>query len=175
MPIWQKVFDMINEVCMKIGEDLNISKYEKETDNEYVQRVIFSASSIWVRTLIFGSNVEDEVDAYPDIMYVQSRLAKVLNAYLENMEVNLDWISEDDDNSNVAMKFAGTVIDEMIYTFNIGEVKERQLCHVPYKEIAYGEWVQIRGNANFTKDIFSIGVSQWKKKKKMLIIKLNRK
>lgn len=149
-----------------MGEDLNISKYEKETDNDYVQRVIFSASSLWVRTLIFGNNVEEDVDIYPDIMYVQSRLAKVINAYLESMEVNLDWISEDDDNSNIAMKFARTVIDEMIYTFNIGKVKERQLCHVPYKEIAYGDWVQIRGNTNFTQDIYSIGVSQWKKKKK---------
>ena len=97
---------MINEVCRKIGCDLNISKYEKETDNEYTQRVIFSASSMWVRTLIYGNNVEDNSEAYPDIMYVQSRLAKVINAYLDCMEVNLDWLTEDDADNNVGMRFA---------------------------------------------------------------------
>lgn len=166
---------MINEVCRKIAEDLNVRKYEKETDCEYTQRVIFSASSVWVRTLIFGNNFEESADVYPDIMYVQSRLAKVINAYLHIMEVSIDWISKDDDNSNVAMKIAIDIIDEMIYTYNIGKVNERQLCHVPYEQIAYGDWIQIRGNSNFSKDIYSIGVSQWCKNKKEVEYKIEHK
>ena len=157
---------MINEVCRKIGCDLNITKYEKETDNEYTQRVIFSASSMWVRTLIYGNNIEDNSEVYPDIMYVQSRLAKVINAYLDCMEVNLDWITEDDVDSNVAMRFANAIITEMLETHNIGEVNERQLCHVPYEQINYGKWIQIRGNASYSSDIYSVGVSQWMKREK---------
>lgn len=155
---------MINEVCRKIGCDLNITKFKNETENEYTQRVIFSASSMWVRMLIYGKSVEDFGNVYPDIMYVQTRLAKVINGYLECMEVNLDWITVNDAGGKIEMKLASAIITEMLETYNIGEVNERQLCHVPYNHFSYGNWVQIRGNDSYASDIYSIGVSQWKKK-----------
>lgn len=157
---------MKNELQEKIANDLNIIKFQKETENEFNQRILYSAASMWVKTLIHGNSANDirqeKMIKYPDIMYVQSHLSKVIKAYISCLEVNLDWIEYQYSSiSEIARDIAGVVIQEMIYTNNIAEINNRKMAMVPFKHYSYDKWFQIRGEINFNHDLISLGVSQW--------------
>lgn len=160
---------MQNELQIRIAKDLNIFKFNRESENEYNQRIVYSAASMWVRTLIYGNSIndmrQDRVIVYPDIMYVQSRLSKVIGAYIKSLKVNLDWIeSKYSKTDEIAMDLASCIIQEMLYTNNIAEVCERKISAVPQRYYRYGEWIQVRGQMNYGQDLLSLGVSQWTQK-----------
>ena len=50
---------MQNELQIRIAKDLNIIKFNSESENEYNQRIVYSAVSLWVRTLIYGNSIND--------------------------------------------------------------------------------------------------------------------
>ncbi|GAU78662.1 hypothetical protein [Fusibacter sp. 3D3] len=157
---------MKKELQTKVAKDLNINKFQNETENEYNQRLLYSAASLWVKTLIHGSSVKDikheNMIVYPDIMYVQGHLSKVIKAYIRCLEMNLDWIEyQYSDIDEVAMDIARTVMKEMIYTNNIAEIKSRKMAMVPLQYYSYNDWIQMRGAMNFDKEVISLGVSQW--------------
>lgn len=157
---------MKNELQKKISKDLNIVKFLKESDNEFNQRLIYSAASMWVKSLIHGNSANDirqgkEIN-YPDIMYVQSHLKKVIKVFIKTLTLNLDWIEyQYSCVDEIAMDFAGVVIQEMIYTNNIAEINNRKMAMVPHNYYCYGNWYQLRGGMNFSDELISLGVSQW--------------
>lgn len=160
---------MNNELQIKMADDLNIVKFNNEHDYEYNQRIVYSAASLWVRTLIYGNSINDvgrdNIIAYPDIMYVQSRLSKVVGAYIINLKMNSEWLkNEDREIEEIAMDLSRCVIREMINTNNLAEICQRKIAAVPLRYYKYGDWLQVRGNMNYGTEFTSIGVAQWTQK-----------
>jgi len=157
---------MQNELRARIAKDLNITKFNNESENEYNQRLVYSAASMWVRTLIYGNSIsdirQDSVIGYPDIMYVQSHLGKVIGAYIKSLKMNLDWLEINYNKTDeIAMDLAGCVMQEMLYTKNLAKIYERKMAAVPQRYFKYGDWIQVRGQMNYGTDLISLGVSQW--------------
>lgn len=160
---------MKDELKNRISQDLKIAKFSNETTMEFNQRLIYSALCMWVKSLIKGNSVNDfgnNVDeTFPDIMYVQMNLAKVAEAYLECFECNYDWfdVENDTDNSIIAGKIAGVVIQDMIRFYEIGEVYGRKLSPVTKKTVAYGELIRKFGYSRCGNMDVVIGGSIWSK------------
>lgn len=159
---------MKNELREKIARDLNITKFNKESIKEYNQRILYSALSMWVRSLLRGNSVKDfnedkDVNiVFPDIWYIQSNLFKVSEAFLSSFECNSDWLDTESYN-NVSMGISNEIIRKMIYLQEIGEVLERKLSPVPYRRKGIGEFVHEFGVDFFDKKYKIIGVSMWEK------------
>lgn len=158
---------MRDELKDKISKDLKISKFKKESFLEYHQRLIYSALSMWVRSLIMGnsvndykSDVEDVENVFPDIGYVQYNLSKVAEAFLMVYPCNMDWL-EIENIPKLAMKLAGRIIQDMIYLNEIGEVMERKLSLVPDRKAFWGGYMHEYGLNTFNKNTFVLGCSLW--------------
>lgn len=157
---------MKKDLQRQISEDLNIHKFNNESESEFSQRLIYSAAAMWVKTLVYGNSLKDlrdeKVVKFPDIMYVQTHLKKVLETYLKCFDVNQDWLEVDKkDEMEVDSGLAGEIIQEMIYTLEIGKINGRELCAVPVKYVKHGRWNKVYGNRSFSDEICSVGVSQW--------------
>lgn len=155
---------MIEELKRQMASDLNIFRYENELAKEYNQRLIYSGLASWVRTLICGNSISDlsgNVDKkFPDIMYVQSNLTKIAEAFLKSFGVDDTWI-EEEDGQNKESLLAGEIIQGMIYLNEIAEINSRQLAPVPIKNYSYRGWTHLYGIDTFNRKYMSLGLSQW--------------
>ncbi len=156
---------MIDELRTKISNDLQIIKFKGESIRDYNQRIIYSALSMWVRSLLNGNSINDfngDIDkTFPDFLYVQSNLSKIAQSFLTSFECNPDWLDMNDNYNSVSMAISRTIIDEMIYLQEIGEVLERKLSPVPHRKNIYGQYVHEYGLNTFGKEFQTIGVSMW--------------
>ena len=89
---------MNEELIRKIASDLKIYKFRLESEEEYNQRLIFSAGAIWAKTLLYGDSINDfnETKSYINVdkRYVHYYLSKVINAYLNIMSINKNWLGD---------------------------------------------------------------------------------
>lgn len=87
---------MIEELKRQMSYDLNLYRYKNELLREHNQRLIYSGLASWVRTLICGNSISDLMgdvnNKFPDIMYVQSNLTKVAEAFLKSFDIDEYWI-----------------------------------------------------------------------------------
>lgn len=159
---------MIEELKRQMSCDLNIFRYENELSIEYNQRLIYSGLASWVRSLICGNSISDlteNVDQkFPDIMYVQSNLTKIAEAFLKSFDIDDTWIEEEDGQSKPSL-LAHEVIQEMIYLNEIAEINHRLLAPVPVKNYSYKGWTHCYGNDTFDRKCMTLGLSQWSNKK----------
>lgn len=159
---------MINELKRQMSRDLNITKFKGEMEREYNQRLIYSGLAAWVRSLICGNSLADlEGDVaqkFPDIMYVQSNLTKIAEAFLCTFETDENWIEVEDAQEKSSV-LASEIIQQMIELGEIAEVNSRQLTPVPKKKIRYNDWIRIKGNDTYERSCMSVGVAQWTNEK----------
>lgn len=160
---------MKRNLLRKIEADLGLMRFASETDCDYNQRVIYSVAAAWAKTLIWGKSYSDqESTAYQsvDIMYVQSQLSKVLEAYFNCFEINLDWMDEEAENGDRASLLASEIISASIRNQNIAEIHSRRLSPLLPRYIKYADDLfLLRGNNQGEKDLFAVGASVWKKAK----------
>lgn len=158
------------ELKNKIANDLNIHKFHLETEEEYNQRLIFSTSAIWAKTLLYGNSINDSNNTKKyinvDKRYVSYYLSKVIEAYLNIMTIKIDWIITDEDNNNSienkARILTRYIIEELINTYNIADIGGGRLTLPPRKQIYYGENAcQILGDISHDGSLVSVGSSQW--------------
>ena len=161
---------MKKELINKIASDLNIYKFELESKEEYNQRLIFSSSAIWAKTLLYGNSINDSNDTKKyinvDKRYVSHYLSKVIVGYLNIMNTNLNWIIDDEDNNSIEDKssnLASYIIEELINTYNIADIGGGRLTLPPKTEIYYGgNACEVFGDISHEGSLVSIGTSQWK-------------
>lgn len=159
---------MLEELKEQMAKDLNIYRYENELSNEYNQRLIYSGLASWVRSLICGNSISDNENniknKFPDIMYIQSNLTKIAEAFLKTFEIDESWI-EVEDNQSKSSKFASEIINRMIYLNEVAEVNSRQLAPVPKKIYENNGWTHVYGNDTFDRNLMILGLSQWSDKR----------
>ncbi len=161
---------MKKELINKIASDLKIYKFELESEEEYNQRLIFSASAMWAKTLLYGNSINDLNDTKKyinvDKRYVTHYLSKVIVGYLNIMDINIDWIIDDEYNNSIEDKssnLASYIIEELINTYNIADIGGGRLTLPPKKQIYYGgNACKVLGDISHDGSLISIGSSQWK-------------
>lgn len=173
---------MIEELKKQMSVDLNIFRYRNELTKEYNQRLIYSGLASWVRTLICGNPISDLPgngdEKFPDIMYVQSNLTKVAEAFLKSFDIDDTWIGGEE-GKNKASLLASEIVQRMIYLNEIVKINSRQLAPVPVKSYLYKGWTHCYGNDTFDRKCMTLGLSQWvnkeiegaKEKKRIICIK----
>ncbi len=150
--------------------DMNIFKFADETEREYNQRLIYSAGAAWTKTLVFGNSYTDKEENKSyinvDIMYIQTHLSKVLEAFLKCFDIDMNWI-EVEGKENIeekAMALAGQIVQEVIYTYNLAQIQSRRVVTLKTKCFKHGKDLYlVRGETPRNKTTFSVGVAQWLK------------
>ena len=51
---------MRGEIIAAMAADMNIKKFNNETDLQFVQRVLYSATACWVKAAALDRNIGDE-------------------------------------------------------------------------------------------------------------------
>lgn len=161
---------MKNELISTLATDLKINKFSDESEIEYNQRLIYSAAAAWAKTLVYGHSYSDhalENDfVNTDIMYIQIHLSKVLEAYLQCFKINRDWIEKESDLGikESASTLASHIIREVLYTYGLAEIFSRRITTIRTSFYKYDKDLYlIRGNAVNATNVYSVGVSQWKR------------
>lgn len=151
-----------------LANDMNIKKFSDESECEYNQRLIYSAGAAWAKTLVFGNSYTDnkinKCYVNSDIMYVETHLSKVLEAFLKSLVVNEDWLYKDgiQKTDEGARILASQIIRDVIYTYNLAEISSRRLIPVEKQYHKYDEGLYlVRGESRFTKETYCVGVAQW--------------
>ncbi|ABX40974.1 hypothetical protein [Lachnoclostridium phytofermentans] len=160
---------MKNQLLRQIERDLKLKRFINEAECDYNQRIIYSVGAAWVQTLLFGSSYKDiqRKDEYQsvDIMYVQSYLAKVLEAYLQCFDINLDWLDEDYEFDIVkkARILSSEIIQATLYNENLAEIQSRRLVPLVPRYIKYGEGLYLfKGDRDAERNLCAVGASLWK-------------
>jgi hypothetical protein len=167
-----------------LADDMNIYRFKDETECEYNQRLIYSAGAAWVKTLVYGHSYADNNNknnynyVNTDIMYVESHLSKVLEAFLKCFEINTNWLKVDG-SGNVGEKaraLARLIVKIVLYTYNLAEIQSRRLIPLKTQYFKYGkELYLVRGEMKTSKITYSVGVAQWVKSNDMTEYETERK
>ncbi|NLD47915.1 MAG: hypothetical protein GX660_12090 [Clostridiaceae bacterium] len=165
-----------------LADDMNVYRYTYETECEYNQRLIYSAGSAWAKALVYGHSYSDiksnENYVNTDIMYVETHLSKVLEAYLNCFDIKDDWLETDraDNVDEKARALAGHIVKELLYTYNLAQIHSRKLSPLKTQYFKYGkELFLVRGERQFSKTTYSVGVAQWIKESDIKEYKVHRK
>ncbi|MFA9423138.1 MAG: hypothetical protein ACERLG_06150 [Sedimentibacter sp.] len=161
---------MKDKLIKTLARDLKVNRFTDESECEYNQRLIYSAGAAWAKTLVYGHSYTDSKsnDSFinTDIMYIETHLSKVLEAYLRCFDINVDWIESisDSEYEGRAQALASQIIKEVVYTYNLTTILSRRITTVQIESYKYTDNLYlIRGNSLNEKSVYSVGVAQWKK------------
>ncbi|MCF6465582.1 hypothetical protein [Clostridium sp. Cult2] len=150
---------MNKNIVRKISSDLNINKYNNESNEEYGNRLIYTAFAAWARTLVLGKSYTDlyyeakYVNANyhnVDIMHIQVRLTQIAYGFLMSIPHSKDWFI----NSSIedqCSDLASTIIENLIFCYELSKLNDsRRLTNSPIR------------HANFKNNQLVLGGEQWK-------------
>ena len=70
---------MRGEIIAAMAADMNIKKFNNETDLQFVQRVLYSATACWVKAAALDRNIGDEnVDTGVSKKHIYEKVSKLL-------------------------------------------------------------------------------------------------
>lgn len=156
---------MKDKLKQVLAADMNIRRFKDESDCDFNQRLIYSAGAAWAKTLVYGQSYTDVKAGYDfantDIMYIQSHLGKVLEAYLKSFEVNYKWLEQELSVDAQARELASQIIKDILYTFNLAEINSRRIIPLKVQFYKYNRKFLVRGEWFMDKTVYSVGVAQW--------------
>ena len=92
---------MRGEIIAAMAADMNIKKFNNETDLQFVQRVLYSATACWVKAAALDRNIGDEnVDTGVIKKHIYEKVSKLLSAMLERYPETKYWFYMDDESEN---------------------------------------------------------------------------
>ena len=157
---------MNKNIVRKISSDLNINKYNNESNEEYGNRLIYTALAAWARTLVLGKSYADLDDEARyanadyhnvDIMHIQVRLTQIAYGFLMSTLHSKDWFI----NSRIkdqCSDLASNIVENLIFCYELSKLNDaRRLTNSP---IRY---------ANFKNNQLILGGEQWKRSGKKVI------
>lgn len=131
---------MENNALIKMQQDMRITRYNGESQANYVGRIIYSALCHWMRYVVM-----DETTKRHDIKskaYVLGRLRELLSIMAESFPVSKRWIYGDLSNPDDCDELIRTLRDKMLAagellevddSFNIGlPLYTKRLCTAGY-------------------------------------------
>lgn len=92
---------MRGEIIAAMAADMNIKKFNNETDLQFVQRVLYSATACWVKAAALDRNIGDEnVDTGVSKKHIYEKVSKLLSAMLERYPETKYWFYMDDESED---------------------------------------------------------------------------
>lgn len=92
---------MRGEIIAAMAADMNIKKFTTETDSEFVQRVLYSATACWIKAAALDRNVGDvSVDIGVSKKHIYEKSSKLLSAMLERYPEIKYWFYMDDESDD---------------------------------------------------------------------------
>ncbi|MFT5872268.1 MAG: hypothetical protein ACI8WT_001198 [Clostridium sp.] len=156
---------LIEQLCF----DLNISKFNTETEEEYGSRLIYSALVSWARVQVLGKsytdiyNFNDEELEYHnvDIMHIQSRLAQVAYGMLNAIPHNSKW-NKNTDLENCSNELSSSIVNELIFCYELSKLNNRRLTPSPKRIATFtNNQLVLGGTAWEGKNLYSVGIGRW--------------
>lgn len=132
---------------------------------QYKERILYSALSEWVRTLVYGdSNRElgtSKIKTSVDIRFVQYHLTEIANAFIDLFHIPDDWF--DKKSQNQASHLASSVIKDMVFTGNIAQIHDR-LYPVPLQYYQCYDGIFLAAGDTVSKNTLYItaGTGKWR-------------
>jgi hypothetical protein len=159
---------MSNNLVEKISDDLNISKFAKESDAQFGNRLMYSALVAWARVQVLGksySDFEKEHDYHNvDILYAQSRVAKVAYGMLNAIQYEAKWLkdSESEDLEMYSNKLTSFIIEKMIFCYELSKINGRRLTISPIRTTHFNKNRLLLGGTKWSEDeSFTVGMGRW--------------
>jgi len=162
-----------NFLISRISTDLNINKYDNETDEEYGNRLIYTALAVWARTLVLGesySDLDNETEKKTvyyhnvDRMHIQSRLSQIAYGMLMTIPHCKTWVGDssiEEQSNHVASK----IIESLIFCYELSQLNDvRRITNSPNKIANFKNNRLILGGQKWQEDgktIISVGLGRW--------------
>lgn len=161
----------------KMSQDLNIPRFEDETQDDHNSRLIYSALAAWSRTLTLGRSFTDcannnilqsalhtSSNAVDD-MHVKSRLTQTAYAMLELLPHNEIW-GGGSNNTEFSGNLASRVIDNLIFDYEIIKLIDGKFALPPERIVAFGNvTLKLGGKYANSEKLHCVGLGRWKKEK----------
>jgi len=154
----------MNSLVKDISKDLKIDKFDGELDSDYINRLIFSCSACWCKTLIYSEMI-NEGCVNSTKTKIKNRLDKIIYGLIRslNMEdhLNLKNLLIEDYISNVS-KY---ILKELEFLYEICFDKNNRIYIQDdvYSLEFSNNYNLIRGLPQYLDDRVFIGLCQWKK------------
>lgn len=160
---------MSNPLVKQISQDLNIHKFNDETDESFGNRLIYSAIASWVRMLVLGKSYTDlrfsEETDYPevDINHIQNRASHVAYGLILSIPHEENWITVTTEEQS--SELASIIIGNMKFCFEISELNDsRRITTSPNRNV-YLEGLRlhlggVRWNNNLNL-LYTFGFGRW--------------
>lgn len=92
---------MRGEIIVAMASDMNIKKFNTETDSEFIQRVLYSATACWIKAAALDRNVWDvSVDIGVSKKHIYEKSSKLLSAMLERYPEIKYWFYTDEESED---------------------------------------------------------------------------
>ncbi len=152
----------------KIALDLNMRKFKSETDEHYGNRLLYSATAAWIRTVLLGksySDIEAERDECGvDIMHLIARLTPVVSSLISVIPHCENWFV----GNNISQK-ANFCIGKIIYNMKLcneiaGLNNRRRLTVTPKRILSFGDISIVLGGVDWqtsNSNITTFGFGRW--------------
>lgn len=162
---------MNNSLIKQISFDLNIGKYSDETNEEYGNRLVYTALAAWARNLVLGESYTDLNEEAAnsnyhnvDIMHIQSRLTQIAYGMLTVIPHSKTWFG----NGSIEIQsstIASNIIDNLIFCYELSRLNDaRRLTNSPIRNAAFKNNELVLGGEqwqNSNKTLISVGLGRW--------------
>ena len=164
---------MNKNIVRKISSDLNINKYNNESNEEYGNRLIYTALAAWARTLVLGKSYADLDDEARyanadyhnvDIMHIQVRLTQIAYGFLMSTLHSKDWFI----NSRIkdqCSDLASNIVENLIFCYELSKLNDaRRLTNSPIRYANFKNSQLILGGEQWKipgKKVISVGLGRW--------------
>lgn len=153
----------------RISSDLHISRFASETEEDYGNRLIYSALIVWARVQVLGSSYtdicseDDTLNSYHsiDIMHIQTRLSQVAYGMLSAIKHGSGWI-KNDDFETMSNDLAKNIIKQLSFCYELSRLGKRRLTISPPK-VAVFQNNQLALGGTGWENYYSVGVGRWAK------------
>lgn len=160
---------MNNLLKQQLSADLNISKFSIETEEEYGNRLIYSALVAWARVQVLGrsytdinSEADTELDYHnADVMHIQTRLSQVAYGVLNAIPHRSEWI-KNSDFEICSNELSNVIVKHLIFCYELSKVNNRRLTTSPIKTINFiSNQLLVGGTKWKGEKLYSVGIGRW--------------
>lgn len=153
--------------------DLSMERFQDEPDNDYFNRLIYTAGSCWVRNMLLDnslSNIYDDEKAKVNIVngvskrHLSERLAKILFGLISIIpcDYNRDRVNEENYLMAKSSNLAKDIINNMKKYYEVSELDDR-IVTTPIQRLKFNnKTLVIGGNEAKRRDnLILTGIGKW--------------
>ncbi|MBU3218186.1 hypothetical protein LL033_01155 [Clostridium estertheticum] len=160
---------MNNVLMEQLSCDLNISKFNVETEEEYGNRLIYSALVAWARVQVLGKSYtdiyyvnEDKLEYHNvDVMHIKSRLSQVAYGMLNAIPHSGKW-NKNTGFESCSNSLSSSIVEQLIFCYELSKINNRRLTPSPERVATFTINKLILGGVIWEGiNLYSVGMGRW--------------